>query len=118
MNCFRKAKRRTIQYTKKLKAKLTQILNANIQPKNKQIGRSRCKYKAGKRDKQKTARRFCKSHKQSMQGINKIIRAALCKDLYYDIDMKNAHPTILYHLCRMKGIHTPELKRYIDDRDD
>lgn len=36
----------------------------------------------------------------SLQGIAREIRHTIAKDYYVDIDMVNAHPTILNHLCK------------------
>lgn len=53
----------------------------------------------------------------SIQGFSKSIRNILAKGLYHDIDMCNAHPTLLYQLCQKKGWETPELRHYIEHRD-
>ena len=53
---------------------------------------------------------------QSLQDLPKIVRKALANDHYYDVDIKNAHPTILNNFC--KGtIQCPSLTAYVNDRD-
>lgn len=57
--------------------------------------------------------RFNAVKSQSLQNIMKQIRGTIAEDLYYDIDMVNAHPTII---CNM--FDTPFLEEYVEDRDD
>ena len=52
-----------------------------------------------------------------IQGIPKIIRGFLCKELTTDIDQNNSHPTILKYLCNKHDILCPNLAYYIDNRD-
>lgn len=54
----------------------------------------------------------------SLQGLPREIRNALASGLYYDIDMKNAHPTFLSHYCKENGIVCDILNKYIQNRDD
>jgi hypothetical protein len=53
----------------------------------------------------------------SIQGLSRVIRGFLCRDIVTDIDMRNAHPCILYHICKLHNISCPKLKEYIDNRD-
>jgi hypothetical protein len=53
----------------------------------------------------------------SQQGMPLEIRHTIANDLYDDIDMKNAHPVILSHLCLHRKIDTPYLNKYIAKRD-
>ena len=46
------------------------------------------------------------------------IRHFLCSDLYYDIDIKNCHPTILYNVCQHYNIKTKSIKKYVLHRDE
>lgn len=39
-------------------------------------------------------------------------RHSLCKDVYKDIDMVNAHPTIFAAICSQHGLDVPALKNY------
>lgn len=51
-------------------------------------------------------RRFSKD--PSLQGVCKKIRHAIAKDIYIDLDFKNAHPNIQERKCREMGfIHEP-----------
>lgn len=56
-----------------------------------------------------------------LQRCQKLLKGALAPNDMMDIDMKNAHPCILYHLARTnecsKHIELPFLKEYIMDRD-
>ncbi len=60
--------------------------------------------------------RFCALGSLSMQTLPREIRHTIA-DGYTDIDMVNAHPVILLHLCKQRNIRTPYLKEYIKNRD-
>jgi hypothetical protein len=49
-------------------------------------------------------------------NIRREIRQTLCKDYLIDIDIDNAHPSILYQLCKMYDIDTDKLEDYVKDR--
>lgn len=51
------------------------------------------------------------------QNFPRRIRAALAKDLYYDVDFVNAQPVILHHIAQTKGWPSEQLERYVKDRD-
>jgi hypothetical protein len=53
----------------------------------------------------------------SMQGMPRTVRHTVARDLYYDIDMVNAHPVILLQYCERNQFPCPILKSYVDDRD-
>ena len=53
----------------------------------------------------------------SIQGLPSKIRGFLLEGFATDIDMKNAHPTILYYLCKRHSITCKELEYYINHRD-
>ena len=53
----------------------------------------------------------------SMLSMPCEIRHTLAKDLYVDIDVVNAHPVILMHLCKNKDMSPKLLKKYIKNRD-
>lgn len=57
-------------------------------------------------------RRFHRS--RSLQECPRPIRHAIAKNIYYDIDIKNAHPTFLLNYCRGKGWSHPVLEQYVD----
>ena len=54
--------------------------------------------------------------KNSLQGICKTIRHTVAQGMR-DIDIKNAHPTILQHYCIQKNIDCVVLTNYITNRD-
>lgn len=53
----------------------------------------------------------------SLQNIWKKFRGILCNGLYIDIDMKNAHPTILLYICKNNNIKCDNLQQYVSNRD-
>jgi hypothetical protein len=53
-----------------------------------------------------------------IQGLPKKLRGFLLDGITTDIDMVNAHPTILRYLCRKHNISHPELNMYIEKRDE
>lgn len=53
----------------------------------------------------------------SIQGLPKKIRGFLVREHTVDIDMVNAHPTILSYLCKKHNIHSAELNNYITNRE-
>lgn len=53
----------------------------------------------------------------SLQGMSRRLRHTLAKDLYHDIDMKNAQPTFLRHLCKTLQFDHPILEAYCENRD-
>lgn len=64
----------------------------------------------------KVGRRFSKGI--SLQGISRKIRHTIAKDLYYDVDMKNAHPTFCLNLAKTLEFPHPVLEMYINRRDE
>lgn len=53
----------------------------------------------------------------SIANIARQIRHAICKNIYLDIDMVNAHPVILQHICNINGIKCEFLDLYVSDRE-
>ena len=53
----------------------------------------------------------------SVQGISRQIRHTICQQTMVDLDIKNAHPTILIRLCAEHNIYHAHLTRYINDRE-
>ncbi len=49
-----------------------------------------------------------------MKGV---IKSALCKDAYVDLDMVNAHPTFLEQILKDKGLECPILSNLNENRD-
>ena len=62
--------------------------------------------------------RFFARGSLSLQSLPREIRHTISKDFYYDIDIVNAHPEILYQYCKRHNLETPNLKEYIDNRQD
>jgi hypothetical protein len=60
--------------------------------------------------------RFNAIRSMSLQNITRQIRQAICSDYYIDIDMENAHPTILKWICDQNGIACPILTKYVNNR--
>jgi hypothetical protein len=54
----------------------------------------------------------------SLQSFERDIRNALAQGVYWDIDMVNAHPTILLQACKSKGWACNELEHYVNNRDE
>ncbi len=53
----------------------------------------------------------------SLQSFKKNIRHTLASEDYIDVDMVNAHPTLLRQYCQKKGIACKMLSRYVLNRD-
>ena len=55
----------------------------------------------------------------SMQGMRRALRHTLARDLYHDVDVVNAHPTILYQWCARQEppFPVPALAAYVADRE-
>jgi len=54
----------------------------------------------------------------SLQGISRVIRQTIARQIYWDIDISNAHPVILHTYCVKNKIEVPTLTRYIQHRDE
>ena len=52
-----------------------------------------------------------------IQNMSRRIRHTICKDSMVDIDMKNAHPTLLSWYCHRHGIKCEDLDKYIKSRE-
>ena len=53
----------------------------------------------------------------SLQSMPREIRHTLAREFYIDIDIVNAHPNILLHLCKQKNMYPKILKKYCKSRD-
>jgi hypothetical protein len=60
----------------------------------------------------------CIGNGPCMQRLFNGFRGVLMDGITYDLDMKNAHPTILYNLCRQFDIKATALYRYINEREE
>lgn len=54
----------------------------------------------------------------SLQFFKKDIRSVLAQGLLHDLDMVNAHPSILLQLCDEMKIDCPNLRHYVEQRKD
>ena len=52
-----------------------------------------------------------------IQQLSKVHRDFVVRDGMFDYDMKNAHPTILYYLCKTNELPCKMIKLYIDERE-
>ena len=52
------------------------------------------------------------------QSITREFRATIMYKYYYDLDLCNAHPTILYNLCKYLKIECHNLEYYINNREE
>ena len=62
--------------------------------------------------------RYWISENLGLQNMKRRMRHTICKDLMYDIDMKNAHPTLLSWYCHENGIKCTGLDEYILHREE
>ena len=53
----------------------------------------------------------------SLQNLPKEFRGAIGAN-YHDLDMKNAHPTILLQYCQKNDIKCENLEHYVNNRDE
>jgi hypothetical protein len=53
----------------------------------------------------------------SLQSMPREVRHTLAREFYIDIDIVNAHPNILLHLCKQKDLFPKILKKYCKSRD-
>jgi hypothetical protein len=54
----------------------------------------------------------------SFQSLPREIRHTISKDFYYDIDIVNALPKIIYQYCKKHALETPNSKDFINNRQD
>jgi hypothetical protein len=52
-----------------------------------------------------------------LTSFGKKIRNTLIKGVYIDLDLSNAHPMILYNICKINDIPCPFVTQYINDRE-
>ena len=53
-----------------------------------------------------------------LQGLPRAVRHTIAGEFYHDIDIKNAHPVLLAHYCKAKGLEHANLTKYIEKRGD
>jgi predicted transcriptional regulator len=75
-----------------------------------------CEYEFGKEWKKfEKGRLYCPT---SLQSFSREVRACLARKHYFDIDLKNAQPVILYHIAKKNGWECNVLKEFIDNREE
>jgi len=50
-------------------------------------------------------------------SIRREIRHTLAKNTFVDVDIENAHPSMLYQICKSNGIECDNLEHYVNNRD-
>lgn len=53
----------------------------------------------------------------SLQSLKREVRHTIAGEYYDDVDMVNAHPVILRHICNTNNIECPYLDTYVENRD-
>jgi hypothetical protein len=53
----------------------------------------------------------------SLATMKRQVRHTIARKSYYDIDMKNAHPTLLLHYCHKNNIKCNHLQYFVDNRE-
>lgn len=96
------------KYSKIFKAILINILTMCERDDNG-IGYVERKYKS------KSHRYYVEN--KGVQQLSKYHRDFIISEGCFDYDMKNAHPTLLYYLCKTNDLPCKMLKLYIDDRE-
>lgn len=71
-------------------------------------------YKPGKNSFEKLGRLYAPL---GLQMLSRKTRNYIANEYYYDIDIRNAQPSILDHLFQLFDIECPELSQYCEDRD-
>jgi len=61
--------------------------------------------------------RYYGHRKLQLQNLSKTIRHTIAQERMVDVDIKNAHPTLLQWYCRKNDIPCEGLSYYIDNRD-
>jgi hypothetical protein len=96
------------------KLKLINYLKRNISKKNKSKSKIKVDY-SYVYGKNKVSRQYVKIY--GVQSMQREIRQTITNDYYYDVDIVNSQPSILYNYCLKMGYKCDSLKDYIDNRD-
>lgn len=75
-------------------------------------------YKLGKDIKNEMLGRFCAVKGEGLQCLSRECRAALAGKYYWDVDIRNAQPTLLQQYAEKRGWVCEVLKRYNQQRDE
>jgi len=79
-------------------------------------GRVEIKYKKTGAD--GYGRYFVNNNSLGLQGLCREVRNTICFNNYYDIDMVNAQPNLLYQYCISKNYPFENLKKYVLNREE
>jgi hypothetical protein len=90
-----------------------QQIKAYLKAYNPALGGIKIKYTRGRSH---FGRGYC-AFNYGFTPFRKITRNSLIIDLYYDFDLKNAHPSITQSLCKRANIPCPETTKYINERE-
>ncbi len=52
-----------------------------------------------------------------LQNMPRVVRHTIAGEYYWDVDMKNAHPSLLLKYCRDKGWKCDKLSEFVKDRE-
>lgn len=61
-------------------------------------------------------RRFAEIMRMSLQGLPRAFRHSISKGIYIDVDIANAHPSILAQFCVDQGVECERLRQYVSNR--
>jgi hypothetical protein len=75
-------------------------------------------YKLGRYCKHEFLGRFCALRGESLQCLGRDIRNALGNQFYWDLDMINAQPTLLYQYAEKNGWKCDSIKIHIQNREE
>lgn len=75
-------------------------------------------YKLGKDIKHADVGRWCALRGEGLQCVSRDCRAALAQRYYWDVDIRNAQPTLLQQYAEKHGWICDKLKSYNENRDD
>ena len=54
----------------------------------------------------------------SLQNIRREVRATIARDIYWQLDITNAHPWMLISLAESQGWEMPLLRKYVENREE
>lgn len=73
-------------------------------------------YVFGKNTKEEQLGRVYAVQGLGLQNFSRDVRAALAQKYYHDLDIVNAHATLLTQFCEKNGLRCPSVKRYCEMR--
>jgi len=85
---------------------------------NMKLKTNKVTYNFGKKNRKLQEGRLFADGSKALQGLSRILRHTVGGEIYWDIDIKNAHPVILMKLCGDLGLEYNHIKYYNDNRDE